>query len=182
MKLKLFIFIILIFIFSKTQAYAFENSSRSSAVLAQADLKNINDERVNKLKAYLEANNSPMTAEARVFVEAADQYDLDWRLVAAISGLESGFGNHIPANSYNAWGWGVYGDNVIRFSSWEDGIRTISQGLRERYMNERGARNVYQIGSTYAASPTWAQRVLMYMDRIDSYATLDPLNGLSISL
>lgn len=176
------IFGIFLFIFLTLFAAKADAFSKSSAVLAQAELKDINDERVNKLKAYLEANNSPIASDARVFVEAADQYDLDWRLVAAISGLESGFGNHIPANSYNAWGWGVYGGKVTYFTSWEDGIRTISQGLRERYMNERGAQNVYQIGSTYAASPTWAQRVIMFMDRIENYTALNSIESLSITL
>ena len=30
---------------------------------------------------------------------------LDYRLVPAISGVESTFGKHIPDNSYNAYGW-----------------------------------------------------------------------------
>lgn len=155
--------------------------SRSSAYLSKAEPENTNNDRVDKLRAYLEANNSPMSDQAKVFVEQAEKYNLDWRLVAAISGLESGFGNHIPAGSYNAWGWGVYGGKVTYFSSWEDGIKTISQGLRERYMNQRGAQNVYQIGATYAASPTWAQRVLMYMDRIENFKSLES-DSLSITI
>ena len=144
MKLKLFIFIILIFIFSKTQAYAFENSSKSSAFFASEVKSNeVNYQKVKTLKSFLEANNSPLSSSAQTFVDEAEKYDIDWRMVAAISGVESTFGLAIPANSYNAWGWGVYGDNVIRFSSWDDGIATISRGIRERYMNQRGARNVY---------------------------------------
>lgn len=179
MKLKFIIFIILLFVLFQGRADAF---SKSSAFLAQAELKDLNDQRVKKLQSYLEISNSPMARDARVFVEAADAYNLDWRLVAAISGLESGFGNHIPANSYNAWGWGVYGGKVTYFASWEDGIRTISQGIRERYMNQRGARNIYQIGSTYAASPTWAVRVIGFMERIENYAILNPNEMLSITL
>mgnify|MGYP001575820027 FL=1 len=183
MKLKLFIFIILIFIFSKTQAYAFENSSKSSAFFASEVKKNeANDEKIRILKSFLEANNSPLSSSAKTFVDEAERYDIDWRMIAAISGVESSFGLAIPANSYNAWGWGVYGDNVIRFASWDDGIATISQGIRERYMNQRGARNTYEIGATYASSPTWAQRVEFYMEKIENYIALNPSDGLSISL
>ena len=90
------------------------------------------------------------------FIKTADEYNLDWKLVAAISGVESTFGKEIPNDSYNAWGWGVYGDNVIRFKSWTDGIETVSQGLRQRYMDQWGGKDIYQIGAMYASSPAWA--------------------------
>ena len=182
MKIKLFIFIILIFLLSSTRVYASSNTSKSSAFLAYSGENKEIDNRVMTLKAFLEENNSPLSSSAQVFVDTADQYNIDWKLVAAISGVESTFGLAIPERSYNAWGWGVYGDNVIYFSSWDDGIETISEGLRERYMNQRGAQNVYQIGSTYASSPTWAQRVVFYMEKIENYTALNPSNGLSISL
>lgn len=127
------------------------------------------DNRAKALKAFLEKQNSPLAEHADTFIENADKYNLDWKLVAAIAGLESGYGHHIPYNSYNAWGWGVYGDNVIRFSSWDDGIETLSKGLRERYMNERGAKTIAEIGRTYAASPTWAVRVESIMNKIDTF-------------
>ncbi|MEK7106496.1 MAG: hypothetical protein AAB895_04050 [Patescibacteria group bacterium] len=179
MNIKLFIFIILFLVLSTTKASAFV---KSSAYLATTEGSRANDDRVKTLKAYLEENNSPLASSAQVFVDSADEYNIDWKLVAAISGVESTFGQAIPPASYNAWGWGVYGDNVIYFSSWDDGIKTISQGIRERYMNERGATNVYEIGSTYATSTTWAQRVEMYMQRIDDYTALNTSDGLSISL
>lgn len=181
MKLKIFIFIILIFIFSKTQAYAVENSSKSSAFFVTGE-KPAEDNRVKILKSYLKQYDSPLVSLAQVFVEEADKNNIDWRLVAAISGLESTFGLTIPPASYNAWGWGIYGNNVTYFTSWDDGIRTVSQGIRERYINQRGAQNVYEIGNTYAASPTWAQRVIGYMDEIENYASLNPTDSLSISL
>lgn len=163
--------------------YAFaENSSRSSAVLADARSVSLSDNRVKILKEFLESYNSPLAPFAGTFVETADTYNLDWRLVAAISGLESTFGQQIPQGSYNGWGWGIYGNNVIYFSSWEDGIRTISKGIRERYMNQRGATNVYEIGSTYAASSTWAVRVESFMNGISDFSILNPKDSLSISL
>lgn len=138
------------------------------------------DNRAKVLKAYLKLHNSPLAESSDTFVKKADQYSLDWKLVVAISGLESTFGQAIPANSYNAWGWGIYGDNVIRFNSWDEGIATISQGLRQNYI-DKGAQDVYQIGRLYAASPTWAQRVEYFMRKIDEFAAKDP-SSLSISL
>ncbi|MCL5019765.1 MAG: hypothetical protein M1426_04745 [Patescibacteria group bacterium] len=143
---------------------------------------NGNDYRVKILHDYLARENSPLATYAAEFVSTADKYNLDWRLVAAISGVESTFGKEIPAASYNAWGWGVYGDNVIRFSSWKDGIDTISQGLRDRYMNQWGGKDIYQIGSMYAASPAWAGHVVYYMDNIQNYGLRKPTDLLSLSL
>lgn len=141
------------------------------------------DNRTEILRAYLAQYNSPLADHADTFIKEADANNLDWRMVAAISGVESGFGEAIPAYSYNAWGFGVYGTNVRRFASWDDGITVVTTSLRQEYMNNRGATNVYQIGATYAASPTWASRVQGYMDAIDQFSqnyTAKP--SLSISL
>jgi flagellum-specific peptidoglycan hydrolase FlgJ len=133
------------------------------------------------LKAYLESKNSPLAQYADVFVKEAQDNNLDWRLVAAISGLESSYGIHIPYNSYNGWGWGVYGDNVLKFTSWSDAIHTISSGLRKNYM-DRGATDVYSIGRIYAASPTWADRVTYIMSQMEQFDRAKKATTLSISL
>ena len=49
-------------------------------------------------------------------------------------------------------------------------------------MNERGATNIYQIGSTYAADPDWAYKVNGYMEAIDQYSKRFDTPTLSISL
>lgn len=139
------------------------------------------DKRVTILTQYLKERNSPMVSSAKTFVEAADTNDLDWKFVAAIAGLESTFGKHIPYNSYNAWGWGVYGDNVIRFTSFDEGIATVSKGLRQNYIN-KGAKDVYSIGRIYAASPTWAERVTFLMNSIDAFSERYEAKNLSMNL
>ncbi len=159
-----------------------QNSSRSSAVLADARNVSLSDNRVKILREFLESYNSPLAQNAEEFVRYADFYNLDWRFVAAISGIESTFGHQIPYGSYNAWGWGVYGNNVIYFSSWKDGIQTISKGLREKYMDKWGAADIYQVGRIYAASPTWAVRVESFMNSISNFSILNPKDSLSISL
>jgi len=184
MKTKLlFIFFIIVFagIFPKTIKAA-ENSSASSAVFVNAYNPFSNDIRVQVLRKFLEHYDSPLAPFAKTFVESADENNLDWKLVAAISGLESTFGQQIPVKSYNAWGWGVYGDNVIRFASWEEGIKTISKGLRERYIKNWGAENIYQIGAMYAASPTWASRIVYLMGKIEEFKLQNPRDSLPITI
>ncbi len=171
---------LLLAFYNPSIAFAQKEAGSSAATVKDLPEATV-DRRASVLKAYLEAKNSPLNPSAATFIKTADKYNLDWKLVVAISGVESTFGQQIPYNSYNAWGWGIYGDNTIRFSSWDEGIETISKGLREKYMDKWEAQNVYQIGQFYAASPTWAQRVDSIMRQIDSFAAKDT-SSLSISL
>jgi hypothetical protein len=182
---KLFIAIsalILILLSQAHQTFAQEYSAGSSAALMKPNAEKATDSRVKILREYLEQYNSPLAVHAETFVKTADKYDLDWKFVAAISGLESTFGREIPYNSFNGWGWGIFGDNMIRFSSWDEGIETVSEGLRNKYMNKWGAQDVYAIGRFYASSPTWAQRVEHFMRDIEEFNDAKLATNLSISL
>ena len=163
-------------------SYAFQNASNSSAKLVSEFGNNTPDEREEILKEFLLLYDSPLAPFAQDFVRNADNYQLDWRLVASIAGLESTFGKRIPYNSYNAWGWGIYGDNVVRFNSWPEGIETISKGLRERYLKDFSESDPYVIGPTYAASPTWAQRVSFFMARIEDFEKIHSAKKLPLSI
>jgi hypothetical protein len=185
MKAKSILFLLLlglIFSANAKPAFAQEKASASSAQIAIAEKETVSDYRVKILGDFFKEQNSPLAPFAGDFIRDADKYNLDWKLVAAISGVESTFGQAIPANSYNAWGWGVYGDNVIRFASWTDGIDTISQGLRERYMDKWGGEDIYEIGSMYAASPAWAGHVTNVMNQIQDFAMRNPKDTLLLSL
>jgi len=160
-----------------------ETAGTSAVLMSSFDTQQQdNDKRIQVLRAYLEKRNSPLAPYANVFVNEADKNNLDWRLVASISGLESSFGIHIPTYSYNGWGFGVYGDNVLRFSSWEEGIATVSKALRDNYIDKWGATNVYEIGRIYAASPTWAARVTYFMNNIEAFEQDQQRTTLALSL
>lgn len=165
------------------KTFAREMASVSSARIRPIESnKTIGDYRVKVVENYLKHYDSPMVDNASDFVYYADKYGLDWRLVLAISGVESTYGKQIPPYSYNGWGWGVYGDNVIRFKSWKEGIQTVSQGLRERYMNQWGGNDIYQIGALYASSPHWANSVNIHFNMIEKFVLANPQDTLSLSL
>jgi hypothetical protein len=144
------------------------NIAGHSAVLIAKSIKR-EDSRVTKLKAYLESRNSPLAPYAENFVREADANNLDWKFVVSISGVESGYGKHIPAGSYNGWGWGYRNGTVMHFSSWDEAITTISHDLRSKYIERGGAKDIYGIGAIYAANPQWANRVLGFMNKLDTY-------------
>jgi hypothetical protein len=136
----------------------------SSAELKSNQEKNISDNRVKVLKAFLESYNSPLSIYSKNFIDSADKYDLDWRLVPAISGVESTFGKHIPANSYNAYGWAS--GNYI-FKSWEESIDIVSQSLRKDYLN-RGATSITKIARWYCPpSTSWSWKVQYFMNKLE---------------
>ena len=106
---------------------------------------------------------------AGFLVETAEKYGLDYRLLPAISGVESSFGRAIPVNSYNAYGWN---NGNYYFKNWEDGIEVVARGLKENYL-DRGRKTVYQIAPIYCPpSSTWAGKVLFFMEEIDNLTTL----------
>jgi len=124
------------------------------------------DNRVAQLRGFLKSYNSPLTPSAQVFIDAADQAQIDWRLVPAITGVESTFGKQIPLNSFNAYGWA---NGTYRFQSWEESITIVSQALREKYYN-RGLDTPYKIGPVYAPpSQTWAGKVTHFMEEIEAF-------------
>lgn len=138
--------------------------AEESAKIRQESEEEDFDYRVITLKKYLEIHNSPLTDSAEHFVAYADKYQLDWRMVAAISGVESTFGKRIPKNSYNAYGWN---NGNYYFESWEDSIEVVSKTLRQKYYN-RGAVTINQIARRYAPpSTSWAWKVEYFMNEID---------------
>lgn len=155
------------------------NSLRVSPVYAQSEqIINIEatpvDKKAQILKDYLAKYNSPLENNSQDFIDASDQYGLDWKLVVSISGVESTFGKHIPGG-YNGWGWGVYGDNAIYFKSWREAIFTVSKGLREYYVN-KGYTEPYSMNKIYASSPNWGSNVTFFMRDIEKFAQTYPVD------
>lgn len=184
MDIKRSIVLVFFFLFlsSSPVSYAVEKNAGSSAKLAAKSAEIAYDKRVQILKEFLKTYDSPLTPHSETFVKTSDNYQLDYRLLVAISGVESTFGKQLPEKSHNAWGWGIYEDHIIYFKSFDEGIETISKAIREDYINSWKAENVYQIGKFYAASPAWSQRVVYFMDKIEKFENQKPSTSLSISL
>lgn len=140
------------------------------------------DTRVDSLRKFLEKQDSPLASDARTFVSEADKNNIDWKMVAAISGVESTWAHAEPYNCYNSWGYNIYGTHTRCFTSYKEAITVISYDLRHLYMDQWGAANVYEIGHKYAASPTWAARVDSNMQAIQAFADKTSSPNLSISL
>ncbi|MBI3385485.1 glucosaminidase domain-containing protein [Candidatus Gottesmanbacteria bacterium] len=134
------------------------------------------DTRAQRLEAYLASHDSPLTQDADFFVSEADRLNIDWKLVAAIAGVESTFGKQIPTGSYNAWGWGVFTGALdgVHFTGWRDGITQVSEGLKTNYF-DKGAKTIYDVGWIYAANGnSWGNHVQFFLDQIDKFTPNQP--------
>lgn len=181
-KSLLFLSVLLLLFLNRGEASAYEQSSGSSATLTSYIDEVEIDNREKILREFLVSRNSPLAPHAGTFIKAADEHNLDWRLVVSISGLESGFGKHQPAGSHNGWGWGYNGGTVKHFHSWDEAIEEISYGLRHRYLKEIPYSDPYVIGPNYAASPTWAVRVTNFMNQIEAYRQSNATSTLALAL
>lgn len=149
-------------IFQSQQASAKRDLEPSS----QVEVKSL-DEEAKVLSNYLAKHNSPLQYHAQDFIDAANQYGLDWKMLPAIAGVESTFGKQIPGG-YNAWGWGVYGNQAIYFKSWKEAIFEVAKGLRENYL-DKGLQDPYAINRVYAASPSWGWKVHFFMKDLEEF-------------
>lgn len=158
--------ILILLLISTTKPVSFEKVEREALDETISAVRV--DPRAEVLAAYLAKHNSPLQFNAQDFIDASNTYNLDWRLVAAISGVESTFGKFIPGG-YNGWGWGVYGKNALYFKSWRDGIFTVSKGLRENYVN-KGLTTPHAMNRIYAASPHWGWKVTYFMNDMQNFS------------
>ncbi|MFH1561717.1 MAG: hypothetical protein ABID04_04055 [Patescibacteria group bacterium] len=121
------------------------------------------DFRQLRLHWFLKDKQSPLLGSADDFLVSADNWQIDWRLLPAIAGLESGYGHHLVSGSFNAYGWG---GGYIYFDNWTESIDLVSKGLKQKYY-DRGLSTPETIGRVYAPpNPRWGQLISSIMRSI----------------
>ena len=112
------------------------------------------------------------------FVQEADKNNIPFWLVPAVSFQESDCGNTTPKKhdieSYNAYGWGVWGKHVKTFDNWEHGIAVVSKYMNETFYSQ-GITDACEIMKTYTppSNGSWCKGVEHFRDVINNYQTTD---------
>jgi hypothetical protein len=142
-----------------------EQEKSTSEILTEFKTEDI---RVANLKYFFRKYDSVLYEKAEFIVKMADQYKLDYRLIPAIAMQESGLCKHIYEGSHNCWGWGIYGDKVTRFDSYEEAVETISRGLKKNYI-DKGLTTPEDIMRKYTPPSTgsWAFGVNFFLKIIE---------------
>lgn len=126
-----------------------------------------NDKRIGVLQDYLSQFGSPLSQYADVFIRESDKNELDWRLIPAIAGAESTFGNRVALDSHNPFG---YAGGYFSFESWEKAIEVESEMLAKKYRDNWGLVTPEEIMPIYAPpSLSWAKNVNFFMNDISSF-------------
>lgn len=175
-KIFILIFITLFIHIFAVKAYA--NKVAESSASFDKEAAPVSDKRAMILKRFLEKYDSPLSKNSDHIIATADENDIPWTWIPAISGVESTFCKAIPYNSYNCWGWA---NGEFYFTDYKDAVSIISKSLKERYVNS-GADSIEKIAPIYAPpSKTWAGRVVFFIEQIENFEKNDAEN-LSISL
>src|SRR5690349_3846017 len=118
-----------------------------------------NDPRLSALRNFFQKGNCPAWKYAHVFLEAADDYGLDWRLLPSISFVESTGGK--AARNNNLFGWG---NGDAAFHTPAAGIHTIGFRLSQSKLYKD--KSLDEILVTYNPSQEYVQKVKSIMRRI----------------
>ncbi len=117
------------------------------------------DPRLVRLRNFFAKSDCPATRYAHIFLEAADDYGLDWRLLPSISYVESTGGKAAPHN--NLFGWD---SGKAQFHSPAASIHTI--GYRLAYSPRYRDKSVDEVLATYNPMPEYVPKVKSVMRRI----------------
>lgn len=128
------------------------------------------DGRAKIIENFFSGYKSPLYAYSSSFVEVADKYQLDWRMLPSIAMQESNGGKRVIKNSFNPFGYGIYGGLVVKFQSWDEAIERVGRALRDDYLN-RGLKTPTQIMAKYtppslAKDGAWAKGVSSFMEEL----------------
>lgn len=116
----------------------------------------IKDDRANKLQSFLTSKGSPFANMATYIVEVSDKAGIDWTLLTAISGKESGYG--VAGRCFNAWGLG--GRSFMCFNSWKESIAFEANLLGESYRANAVGGIQGKYCPTYECASDWTNFVV----------------------
>jgi len=120
---------------------------------------NKTDPRMIRVKQFFVERDCPAHIYAEDFITAADQQDLDWRLLPSISFIESGGGKEALNN--NMFGW----DNCKeRFRSTREGIYLVASRLGTWRLYRR--KSVDQVLKIYNPRDEYSLAVKSVMDQL----------------
>ncbi len=143
------------------------NTSDSSDGATATSIVESSDGRAEIVANFLERHKSPLTPYehfGKVFVEVADRYAIDFRLLPAIAMQESNLCKSIPEGSYNCLGFGIHKKGTLGFDSYEANFERAGKELKANYINKgRITPELIMQKYTPSSNGSWANSVNQWM-------------------
>lgn len=116
--------------------------------------------KVAAVKSFYKRYNAPLISNAEDFVRAADMYGVDYRLLPAISMIESS-GGKILFRQYNPFGWGRSG-----YPSFTAAIYDVARGMSRYYAG--GLKQPEKIAYRYnpVTPESWGRKARTFMNQM----------------
>jgi hypothetical protein len=126
------------------------------------------DMRITLVRDFFKKHKSALTPYADDVIAAADKYEIDYRLIPAIAMQESNLCKKIIKDSFNCWGFGIYGKKITRFDNYQQAINTVTKTLAIQYKS-KGLETPEQIMTKYTPGSNggWAKNVSHFMDQLN---------------
>ena len=149
----------------------------------------------SQIDSFLTSRGSPMVGEGEHYLKWGKYFNVDPRLVIAISGAESTFGKYPCGNEFNVWGWMlggscwsgfepgwdhdanrgefadapgyVSGQGIYMETGYEDGIFWVTRTLRLGYLDV-GLDTVAKVGNKWCQSgcANWEPNVTSFITQM----------------
>ena len=135
--------------------------SKTPKISKQDELK---AKKIAAVQKFFKQYNAPLYKNAKDFVEAATKYKLDYRLMPAISIVESSGGKHL-FKPHNPFGWGKHG-----YPSFRAAIYDVARGLSVYYYG-LGLKDPRSIAYKYnpVTPKAWGSKVYRLMQQMPKY-------------
>ncbi len=141
---------------------------------AEDEDTNIRQMRASAINAYFEARKMPLAGYGDKFMEVAESNDIDWRLLPAISVIETTGGKalckKLPSDKrWNPFGWGSC---KIGFSSFNIAIETVGRNLggnnpkTAHHYEDKTNKEILEKYNPPSIVPDYAKKVMKVMETI----------------
>lgn len=117
------------------------------------------DPRIEQVRQFLEKHRSPAAKYAELFIQVADDNDLDWKLLPMLSFIETGGGRY--KNNNNIFGWD---SGRKKFHSVEEGIRYVGHALQSGPYRNKTLLQKLKVYNTYKHYTGVALRVMKQIE------------------
>ncbi|MDQ3008863.1 MAG: hypothetical protein M3Q81_04690 [bacterium] len=144
-----------------------QNTYKRGEVKGVETIVEAEDARAHLVSRFLERYDSPLKPYdhyGEVFVQIADRYNVDFRLLPAIAMQESNLCKAIPPGSFNCLGFGVHSRGTLAFPDFESNFERAARELKANYI-DIGLTTPEAIMTKYTPSSngSWASSVNQWM-------------------